>query len=194
MDTINLDILRDEIRNCEKCDFRKSMPFYPVPGIGPNQTDIMIVGEAPDEDESIEEEPMVKLNGRMLDRILTSVELKRKEVYICNTINCRPVKEGMVKGICKKDISICSDWLFQQIGLVQPKVIFTLGMVATSALLSTKSKDKLQDFVGIPHKKEKYIVMPTWHPSYILSQGNARTLETIEHFKKGIELCQKNPN
>lgn len=182
----SLAMLQDEIRECKSCGLCTTMPFSPVPGIGPVNASIMIVGEAPGEDESIAEEPFVGLAGRMLNRLLTSSGLKREDVYICNTVNCRPIDGKKNRAPTKVEIKACNQWLFKQIELVKPKVIFTLGKIPTTLLLKEKSTMKLGEHVGIVHRVDSFDVIPNWHPSFIMVYGREEMDKAINVFKMGL--------
>lgn len=183
---MTLEMLQEEIKGCRLCSLCEGMPFSPVPGIGPHNANVMLVGEAPGEDESVAEEPFIGLAGRMLNRILNLANLQRKDVYICNTVNCRPTKGNKNRPPSKKEISTCSTWLYKQIELVKPKVIFTLGMVSTSILLKPKYNMKLGDYLGIVTKIDKPIqvdVIANYHPSYLMQYGKNEIQKSVDILK-----------
>jgi len=170
------------------------MPFKPVHGFGPSNAEIMIVGEAPGEDESDAEEPFVGAAGRMLNKTLESCKINRKNIYVCNTVNCRPTKDCKNRPPDKKEIQLCGDWLNQQIEVVKPKVIFTLGKVPTRYLLKLPTTIKLEDYVGKIQKGDDYIIIPNWHPSYLLQYGRAKTEDAIRVFKLGLTYLEERKN
>ena len=198
----SLEILQDEIRGCQQCELWTTMPFNPVPGIGPKRASVMIIGEAPGEDESIAEEPFVGACGRFLDTLLERAGIDRSEVYICNTVNCRPTVDGLGKKNrppTKKEISSCSGWLDKQILEVRPTVIFTLGKIPTCSIRGLKSTIKLADYVGKwgyiypyhSHQNIHYSSLGYWHtanyhPSYLLQYGKDKTELAIKVFKEGL--------
>jgi DNA polymerase len=173
------------------------MPFKPVSGIGPINSSIMIVGEAPGQDESVIEEPFVGQAGRMLDVLLKDSGINRQKTFICNTVNCRPTNDGKKnRPPSKTEINSCKHWLLKQIDLVKPKLIFTLGKIPTHVLLSLKPSFKLADYLGQPVKyiqnEVEYIIVPNYHPSYIMQYGKKEVNTAIEIFKKGLEHAQIN--
>lgn len=186
--SFDLDFLRDEIRNCKACGLCEAMPFFPVPGIGQVNSSIMIVGEAPGEDEAIAEEPFVGLAGKMLDRLLNQAGITRKSVYIANVVNCRPTEGKKNRPPSRTEIKACSSWLYKQIELVKPKVIFTLGKIPSILLLKEKSTFKLHDHIGIVHKVadlDGIDIIPNLHPSYIMQYGKQEVEQAIDIFKLG---------
>jgi uracil-DNA glycosylase family 4 len=186
MSEFNLEELRDNIRGCKACGLCSTMPFAPVPGIGPYNASILIVGEAPGEDESLAEEPFVGVSGRMLNKILSQAGLRRESLYICNAVNCRPVDGKRNRPPTKGEIKACTDWLYKQIGLIKPKVIFTLGKTPSVLLLKEKTTFKLSDHIGKIHKFGDIDLIPNYHPSYVLQQGVLEVNKSIEIFKQGL--------
>lgn len=187
-----LEVLHDEIKKCKSCSLCELMPFLPVPGIGPNNAKIAIVGEAPGEDESIAEEPFVGQCGRMLDLMLKAADINRENCYICNVVNCRPVKVGKRisnRPPTKDEINSCKGWLFKQLELVRPKVVFTLGKVPTSTLLGLKSSITLSGYIGNQYNKDNMLVIPVWHPSYLMQYSKDKVNLAIEIFKKGAKYA-----
>lgn len=191
-----LTILQDNIKKCELCDLCKTMPFSPISGIGNTYAKIMLVGEAPGEDESIAEEPFVGQCGRLLDKMLIESGIQRSDIYIANTVNCRPTHDNLGKKNrppTKQEINTCKTWLFQQINVIQPKVIFSLGKIPTSTILSLKSTITLTDYIGKKFDFQGSTVIPLYHPSFLLQYGKKYTELTIKYLKEGFTLS-KEPN
>lgn len=181
--TIELDNI---IKSCNKCELYKTMPFSPVCGVGPKNASIMIVGEAPGQDESMAEEPFVGQCGRLLDRLLSEAGINRHEVYITNTVKCRPFEGKKNRPPSRCEIKSCHDWLFQEIDLIQPRLIFTLGKIPTYTLLSLKPTFKLGDYVGKVSKYNGIDVIPQWHPSWLLQYGKKQLDLAREIFRLGL--------
>ncbi len=195
--------LAEEIKLCQSCGLCKNMPFKPIPGVGPSDARLMIVGEAPGEDESIMEEPFVGQCGRLLDRLLKEAGLERDQIYICNTVNCRPVEGKKNRTPTQVEINQCKHWLYKQIGIVKPQVIFTLGKIPTRTILHLKSSFTLKDYIGIPHNTKFDLmynfeeenpplfhfanVIPNYHPSYLMQYGKKELELAVNIFKKGLE-------
>ncbi len=197
-----LEVLQDEIRGCQKCGLCTTMPFKPVPGIGPKRARLMIVGEAPGLDESIAEEPFVGACGRFLTTLLAEAGIDRNDVYICNTVNCRPTVDNKGKKNRtpnKGEIKTCESWLEKQILTVRPTVIWTLGKIPTCSVRGLKPTIKLADYIGNwvysypyhSHPNEYYRSVGYWitanyHPSYLLQYGKDKTKLAIKTFREGL--------
>ncbi|MEI6826743.1 MAG: uracil-DNA glycosylase [Desulfuromonadales bacterium] len=160
-----LEQIRKNLGDCHRCklgDTRKNLVF----GVGNPKARLVFVGEGPGADEDTQGEPFVGDAGKILNRIITAMELKREEVYICNVVKCRPPRNRPPES---DEISACSPFLLRQLRSVKPEAIVALGTSAAQALLQTKTpisklRSKFHDFNGIP-------LMPTYHPSYLLRSG-----------------------
>ena len=152
--------LEETILNCQKCPLAQTRT-HAVPGEGDLNTDLMFVGEGPGRDEDLQGRPFVGRAGQLLTKI-------RDEVYITNIVKCRPPGNRNPQG---SEIACCKDYLLAQIELINPKVIVTLGKVASdffirSSLGITALRGDFYDFGNIK-------VMPTFHPSYLIrNEGN----------------------
>jgi uracil-DNA glycosylase family 4 len=185
---MNLELIQDQIRACQACHLFKKLPqgCTPVPGEG-KTGGFMFVGESPEEIDVELNQPFISMAGKLLDQILTKAGTKRSEVYIANTVNCL-TKERL----SAKDIKACKGWLWEQIKLVQPTHIFTMGSTPTKTLLRkiVKSTDKMKDIVG----KEYSVgycsakIIPIYHPSFLLQYGKRYTEETIDIIRGINEL------
>jgi len=160
-----LEQIRKSLGDCQRCKLsssRKQIVF----GVGNPQARLVFVGEGPGADEDAKGEPFVGDAGRMLNRIITAMGLRREEVYICNVVKCRPPQNRNPES---DEISACSPFLMRQLLSVKPEVIVALGTFASQTVLQTKEpisklRGKFRDFHGIP-------LMPTYHPSYLLRTG-----------------------
>lgn len=170
----SLEQIRKNLGDCHRCKLgatRNKLVF----GIGNPRARLVFVGEGPGADEDEKGEPFVGDAGRILNRIIAAMELKREEVYICNVVKCRPPKNRPPE---KDEIEACSPFLLRQLNSIQPEVIVALGTFAAQTLLATKEqisklRGKFHDFHGIP-------LMPTYHPSYLLrSGGNSDSFWTV---------------
>ena len=176
----DLPALATEAGNCTKCGLhegRNSVVF----GVGNTAADLMFIGEAPGADEDRQGEPFVGRAGKLLTQIIEAgMKLKRADVYIANILKCRPPGNRNPQ---PDEVETCSPYLIRQIELVQPKVIVALGSFAAQMLLDTKvGITKLRgefrecNVAGLhvlPHKKPP-VVMPTYHPAYLLRNPNAK--------------------
>ncbi len=192
---VDLTQLHQQIKLCTKCDLCKSMPFSPVTGVGNPNAKILLVGEAPGEDESIIEEPFVGMAGRMLDRLLKEAGLNRESIHITNLVKCRPTVGKKNRPPTKAEIKACTGWIADEIMLIKPKVIFTLGKLPTVRLLNLKTTIKLHDYVGTLNnfhihdcmgEHVNIDVIPNLHPSYIMQYGKKEISLAVDTFKKGL--------
>jgi len=160
-----------QIAACDRCILAKGRE-HTVPGEGPVGAQIMFIGEAPGFHENRLGRPFVGAAGHFLDELLASVGMKRSDVYICNVVKCRPPnnREPM-----PNEIEACRPFLDQQIELVKPKLIVTLGRYSMARFLPRASISKVH---GIPTRIGDLVVLPMFHPAAALHQPKYR--EDIE--------------
>ncbi len=159
--------LRERILSCQKCPLSQGRKNA-VPGEGNLGTELMFVGEAPGRDEDIQGRPFVGRAGQLLTRIIQAMKFKREEVYITNIVKCRPPENRTPH---KQEIEMCQDYLREQLGMIKPKVIVTLGKVAADFFI--ESKLGMTALRGNFYEFNNIKVMPTFHPSYIIrNEGN----------------------
>ena len=132
-------------------------------GEGDPDADLMIVGEAPGEDEDLSGRPFVGRAGQLLDKVLASVEIEREEVYVTNLVKHRPPGNRNPR---PEEIAARAPLLLEQIRLVRPQVIVPLGNVPTQWFLDTKEgitklRGRWADWHGVR-------VLPMYHPAYLL--------------------------
>lgn len=138
-------------------------------GVGNPNADLMFVGEGPGREEDLKGEPFVGRSGQLLDRLLLEeLGITRQRVYIANVVKCRPPGN---RDPLPEEIAACRPWLEQQIDLIAPRVIVTLGNFATRLLLGTT--DGIKSLRGRSYPYRKAMVVPTYHPSFILRAGSA---------------------
>ena len=123
----------DKIKKCRNCDLNKNRN-NPVVGDGSVDAKIMFIGEAPGHNEDMQGLPFVGRAGRILDELLNSINLERKDVYISNILKCRPEKN---RNPLKNEIVSCSEYLDTQIEIIQPKIIIPLGNFACKFIFET---------------------------------------------------------
>ena len=128
----DLDAFNLEISECQKCSLGKSRTKF-VFGVGDPNANLLLVGEAPGRDEDIKGEPFVGKSGRMLDKILRAIDRSReKDVFICNVLKCRPPEN---RDPLATEVEQCEPHLLNQIRLIKPKLIVSLGRVAGMKIL-----------------------------------------------------------
>ena len=132
-------------------------------GEGPPDAKLMIVGEAPGEDEDAQGRPFVGRSGQLLDRILDSVDLHRDNIYVTNMVKYRPPGN---RNPTPQEISMSEPLLMEQIKLIQPQIIATLGNVPTQYFI--QSKDGITKTHGNWYEWHGVKVFPLYHPAYLL--------------------------
>jgi uracil-DNA glycosylase len=161
--TLNWNELKQQVRDCKACKLRAGCT-QTVFGVGDEKADWLFAGEGPGADEDALGEPFVGQAGKLLDNMLMAIKLKRgNNVYIANIVKCRPPGNRNPE---PDEIATCLPYLQRQIELIQPKLIVTLGKVASNALLGKDAtlaslRGKLHDYHGIP-------LVVTYHPAYLL--------------------------
>ncbi len=157
-----LEEIKKEVFSCKKCPLFETKKNY-VFGEGSINANIMFVGEAPGADEDIQGRPFVGKAGKKLTEMIHAMGYKREEIYIANIVKCRPPGNATPTPEIRKT---CFPFLQKQIAIIKPKVIITMGNVATQTLLNTKQTiTKIRGNFGF---YQNIPVMPTYHPSYII--------------------------
>jgi DNA polymerase len=164
----DLKHLFEEVLACQRCPLHKTRTRA-VLHDGSPYASLLFVGEAPGRDEDLQGVPFVGKAGQLLTRMIEAMGLKRSEVYICNVLKDRPPEN---RTPLPEEMIACLPFLQHQIAVVQPKVICSLGSIATKALLKTEQpitrlRGSVYDYQGIP-------VVPTFHPSYLLRNPEAK--------------------
>lgn len=176
MEYQNLSQLRAACESCTRCglcETRKHVVF----GVGPENAEVMFVGEGPGEQEDIQGEPFVGRAGQFLDEMLSIIGLSRNNCYIGNIVKCRPPGN---RDPHSGEQESCIDWLNAQLELIQPKLLICLGRIAAMQFISpdfriTREHGKWQEING-RH------VMAMYHPSALLRDETKRP-ETFRDLK-----------
>jgi uracil-DNA glycosylase len=154
-----LEELASQIRVCVKCPLCESRTLA-VPGDGKPSAKVMIIAEAPGKEEDETGHPFVGSAGRFLNHVLEGTGLDRSDFFITNTVKCRPPRNRTPKRL---EVDTCvSNYLFEQIELVNPKLIMLLGGVAAKKILKVKSIGEARGAV-IEHEGRRYLV--GYHPA-----------------------------
>ena len=146
-------------RLCKLCEGRNTIVF----GSGNPEAGLVVIGEGPGADEDAQGLPFVGRAGQLLTRMLASVDLTREEVYITNTVLCRPPNNRNPEA---DELAACAPFLADKLAVIQPKVILTLGSVATQAMLRTK--EPIGKLRGRMHQYGDAVLIPTFHPAFLL--------------------------
>ena len=174
-----LEALRTEIGpDCSRCKLHTLGRRQVVFGVGNPNADLMFVGEAPGADEDIQGEPFVGRAGQLLTKIIEAIDLRRQDVYIANVIKCRPPNNRNPE---PDEVEQCEPFLFRQVDIIKPKVIVALGKFAAQCLL--KSDTPITRIRGREFSYRDSILIPTYHPAYLLRNPSAKR-EVWEDMKK----------
>jgi DNA polymerase len=139
-----------------------------VPGEGAENAEIMFIGEAPGWHEDQQGRPFVGQAGQYLDRLLASIGLDRRQVYIANVIKCRPPDN---RDPLPTEIQNCRHWLDSQIEIIKPKMVVTLGRYSMARYFPGKSISKIH---GTALKQEGVIYFAMYHPAAALHQQSLK--------------------
>ncbi len=170
-----LDDIREELADCRRCPLcagRATIVF----GVGNPRARLMFVGEGPGAEEDRKGEPFVGAAGKVLDRWIGRIGLRREDVYIANIVKCRPPGN---RPPLPDEAKACLPYLLRQIRAIRPEIVCTLGATALNFLLGveekiTRERGKWRERDGVP-------VLPTYHPAFILRNA-ARETEVFGDF------------
>ncbi len=173
-----LEALYAPYQNCKECHLGYAGRTQVVFGEGNADAELLFIGEGPGKDEDEQGRPFVGRSGQLLNRVLAQVGIERTDVFITNIVKCRPPNN---RAPSPQEASTCMNlFLFNQIKIVRPKIICTLGSIALNNLLGKPlSITKLR---GTVLEWDGYKVMPTYHPAYIL-RNQSQALTWLEDFK-----------
>ncbi len=161
--------LRDEALGCTRCKLAQLGRTQVVFGMGDPAADLMFVGEGPGAEEDRQGLPFVGRSGKLLDQLLEDeLGVTRDRVYIANVVKCRPPNNRDPE---RDEIETCRPYLEQQLELIDPKVVVTLGNFAAQLLLGTK--DGITKLRGRSYPFRGGVLVPTLHPAYALRGGGA---------------------
>ena len=166
----------EQVASCPKCALAKTRTKA-VPGSGNPETNIVFIGEGPGFHEDQQGLPFVGQAGKFLDELLASIELRREDVYICNVVKCRPPNNRDPQ---PEEIAACAPWLEQQLNIIKPRVIVTLGRFSMSRYFKGQAIGRIH---GQPKEIDGVLVVPMYHPAAALHQASLRNT-ILEDFKK----------
>jgi DNA polymerase len=160
-----LDEAAREASTCERCRLAQGRTQV-VYGVGSSSADLMFIGEGPGYYEDKQGEPFVGAAGQLLNRMLEEIAILREDVYIANVVKCRPPGN---RDPYPDEIEACSPWLQEQIEVIGPRVIVTLGNFATRYILDKPTS--ISRVRGQRFAWQGRTVIPTFHPAAILHGG-----------------------
>ena len=143
-------------RGCNRCGLQQRIVW----GVGPAPARVMLIGEAPGENESRAGVPFVGKSGKELDYLLARAGIQRGDVYVTNLVKCRPPKN---RDPSPEETEACAGWLSEELAQVRPRFIIAVGRIAARWFLGDVSMDAVH---GLPFKVADRIVLPVFHPAF----------------------------
>jgi len=168
--------IASEVSKCQKCKLHATRKKT-VPGEGPENAQIMFVGEGPGYHENEQGRPFVGQAGKFLDELLASIKMKRADVFIANVVKCRPPQNRDPE---PDELVACNDYLERQIVQINPKVIVTLGRYSMEKFFPGA---KVSSIHGQAKRVKGRLVVAMFHPAAALHQPKYRSM-IEEDFKK----------
>lgn len=175
-------------KNCEKCDLARTRTNV-VFGVGDIHAKIMFIGEGPGEQEDLKGEPFVGPAGKLLDDMLSIIDIDRSNCYIANIVKCRPPHN---RDPLEEEQDACIDYLRKQVALIQPQVIVCLGRVAAKRVLYPDYKITMEHGSWI--KRNGIWMTAIYHPSALLRDVSKRpdTFEDILRIRDKLNQIEQN--
>ena len=180
---MNLDELGASLKDCQRCGLAAGRTQV-VFGTGNPHATIMFVGEGPGFHEDKQGIPFVGAAGKLLTQLLESAGLSREEIYIANVVKCRPPNN---RNPLPEEIETCQPFLLQQVELIKPKLVCSLGNFATQTLMERKVG--ITKVRGQLFRLKHFSLFPLLHPAAALHQGNLLTplKEDFQKLKKVLD-------
>jgi DNA polymerase len=176
-----LAAIAKEIEVCQKCDLHYSRK-HAVPGEGPANAEIMLIGEGPGYYENEQGRPFVGSSGKFLTQLLAQAGLKRSDVWIGNVVKCRPPGNRDPQ---PDELAACDPYLERQIEAINPKIIITLGRFSMAKFLPGARISRVH---GEMRRVGKRFVIPMFHPAAALHQPKYRPLILADFAKLPRQL------
>ena len=156
-----------EIAACQRCGLYKAATRA-VPGEGPDDAKLMFIGEGPGYHEYQQGRPFVGAAGQLLETLLASIGLRRDQVYIANVVKHRPPNN---RDPLPGEVAACRPWLEQQLSIIKPRIVVTLGRHSMEMFFPGKSVSKIH---GTALKKDGVVYFAMYHPAAALHQQSLR--------------------
>tara|TARA_B100001250_G_scaffold392909_1_gene395140 strand:- start:20624 stop:21277 length:654 start_codon:yes stop_codon:yes gene_type:complete len=178
------EMLAEMAHKCAKCELHQSR-IQVVFGSGRADAELLIIGEAPGAEEDKQGKPFVGRSGKLLTSMLKAININRDDVFITNILKCRPPKNRDPQ---IEEINQCKSHLLRQIELMKPKIVLTLGRVASQIIIGSdktigeiRGREIFSDIIKMP-------VVASYHPAYLLRNPSAKekSWEDLKIIKKAI--------
>ena len=174
-------------RACALCETRTQVVF----GVGNPNAEVLFIGEAPGANEDLQGEPFVGRAGKLLDDMLTMIGLHRRDIYITNSVKCRPPEN---RDPLNTEKDACRGYLKQQLQLMKPKIIVCLGRISAMELI--KEDFKITREHGQFFEKDGILMMAMYHPAALLRDPRKKpeAFEDLKNLQAKIkEICDHTP-
>jgi uracil-DNA glycosylase len=185
-----LNSLKEEYSSCTNCSELCESRTQVVFGSGKSDSSIFIIGESPGATEDTQGIPFCGASGKILQELLASIGLTRDEVFITNTVICRPPKNRNPK---REEIANCHERLKKTLEIIKPKVIVTVGNFATKVILPKEGKLGITKISGkvfdAMFNETKYSVVPVIHPANLLYNGRSPVI--LESMIKDFQIIKE---
>ena len=182
--------LREKCLNCQACGLRRTCTQV-VFGVGDPNAEVLFIGEAPGANEDQQGEPFVGRAGKLLDDMLAMIGLSRENIYITNSVKCRPPENRDPLG---EEKDACRGYLRQQVRLMKPKLIVCLGRISAMELI--KPDFKISREHGQFFDRSGTLMMALYHPAALLRDPRKKpeTFEDLKRLQEKIaEVCDHTP-
>lgn len=179
------EALKQEVALCVKCPLHKTRT-QTVFGVGSNTAELVLVGEAPGQQEDLKGEPFVGKAGQLLDKMLATIGLDRQQIYIANILKCRPPDN---RDPSPHEQHCCTPYLLEQLNLLQPKLIVALGRISAQYLLQSNLPLSRLRNVQHSYSAAQIPLLVTYHPAYLLRKPSdkAKAWEDLLQVKRFLQ-------
>lgn len=179
--------LAHEAEACRGCSLHKTRNKSVFADGGPNAK-IVFVGEAPGGEEDIQGKPFVGRAGQLLNKMIAAIGFNREEVYICNTLKCRPPEN---RDPSPEEKKACERFLVEQLEILKPQILVALGAHAANFLCGTdisigKLRGKWHSYHGVP-------LLATYHPAFLLRSPGFKPQSWLDFQAIHKKYCELNP-
>ena len=185
LDWKDLETACQNCTRCGLCETRTNVVF----GVGTKQADVMFIGEGPGEQEDLQGEPFVGPAGKLLDDMMSIIDLDRSNVYIGNIVKCRPPHN---RDPLETEQDACIEYLRNQVALIRPKIIVCLGRIAAKRIIDPEYRITRQHGTWV--QKGGVWMTAIYHPSALLRDVSKRpeTFDDLLSIREKIrETCAK---
>jgi len=179
----SLEAIREQVRTCTDCPLSQTRT-QAVPGEGPPNADVVLIGEGPGHHEDQQGTPFVGPAGKFLDNLLASAGFRRGDVFITNMVKCRPPGN---RDPLPNETDACSKYLDRQLELIKPKLVVTLGRFSLKKFFPNETISRAR---GKPRRQEEFTVLPMFHPAAALHRNQFREI-VEEDFRAMPEILKE---